>query len=326
MSLLEIDDVHVEYKPRGRAAVRAVAGVDLAVAPGQIVGLVGESGCGKSSLARVAVGLAPVSAGEVRFDGRPVTPLGWRRRLAAEVGLQMVFQNPYASLNPRRTVGDQLLDGVPTQLKAAAGRIRAAELLDRVGLPGSAAGRYPHQFSGGQRQRVAIARALAAEPRMIIADEPVTALDASAQAQIVNLLVELVRELQMGLLFISHDLALVHQIADVTAVMYLGKIVETAATRELWATPRHPYTQALIDAVPRITAEPQLPKPLSGEVPDPSNTPAGCRFAPRCSYAFDRCAIQPPMLDLDGRSVACWLNDPAIPPAARRRSATTKKE
>ncbi|HEX5594486.1 MAG TPA: ABC transporter ATP-binding protein [Micromonosporaceae bacterium] len=320
MSLLEINDVHVEYQPRGRAAVRAVAGVNLAVGPGQIVGLVGESGCGKSSLARVAVGLTPPTAGEVRFDGRPVTPLGWRRRPAAEVGLQMVFQNPYASLNPRRSVGDQLLDGA-AQVSGAARRARVADLLDRVGLPVNAADRYPHQFSGGQRQRLAIARALAAEPRMIIADEPVTALDASAQAQIVNLLVGLVRELEMGLLFISHDLALVHEIADVTAVMYLGKIVETAPTRRLWDTPRHPYTQALIDAVPRVSAEPQLPKTLAGEVPDPTNTPSGCRFAPRCAYAFDRCAAQPPTVDLGDRSVACWLNDPAI----NRQPATVRQ-
>ncbi|GAA1640034.1 ABC transporter ATP-binding protein [Catellatospora bangladeshensis] len=317
MTLLDIDGVHVEHKPRGRAPVRAVAGVDLSVAPGQIVGLVGESGCGKSSLARVAAGLTAPSAGEVRYAGRPVTPLGWRRRTADQVGLQMVFQNPYASLNPRRAVGEQLLDGVPAEVTGAARSARLNELLERVGMPAAAASRYPHQFSGGQRQRLAIARALAPQPRVIIADEPVTALDASSQAQVVNLLVGLVRELGMGMLFISHDLALVHEIADVTAVMYLGKIVETAPTRQLWAQPHHPYTRALIDAVPRISTEPVLPATLAGEVPDPANAPAGCRFAPRCPHAFDRCATEPPTVAIGpSAGVACWLHQPA-PQTAR---------
>ncbi len=315
-SLLRISDVQVEYRSRGSGRVRAVAGVSLDVAPGQIVGLVGESGCGKSSLARVAVGLTPPSAGEVSFAGRPITPLGWRRRPETEIGLQMVFQNPYASLNPRRTIGAQLLDGVPATVTGAARTARVIELLDRVGMPAEAADRYPHQFSGGQRQRLAIARALAPQPRMIIADEPVTALDASSQAQVVNLLVGLVRELDMGMLFISHDLALVHEIADVTAVMYLGRIVETAPTRELWRDPRHPYTRALIDAVPQIGPTPRLPATLAGEVPDPANAPTGCRFRPRCAHAFAPCGDQPPTLDLGGRSAACWLNDPATAPAA----------
>ena len=314
--LLRISDVEVEYRPRGRGPVRAVAGVSLDVAPGQIVGLVGESGCGKSSLARVAVGLAAPSAGTITFAGRPVTPLGWRRRAEDEVALQMVFQNPYASLNPRRTVGDQLLDGVPATVTGAARRSRVGELLDRVGMAASAADRYPHQFSGGQRQRLAIARALAPEPRMIIADEPVTALDASSQAQVVNLLVGLVRDLDMGMLFISHDLALVHEIADVTAVMYLGKIVETAPTRALWQAPRHPYTRALIDAVPQISVTPQLPKTLAGEVPDPGNAPTGCRFRPRCPHAFAACGEQPPTVQLGDRTAACWLVDPTVAPAA----------
>ncbi|WP_431882708.1 ABC transporter ATP-binding protein [Micromonospora gifhornensis] len=315
-SLLRISDVQVEYRSRGNGRVRAVAGVSLEVAPGQIVGLVGESGCGKSSLARVAVGLTPPSAGEVSFAGRPITPLGWRRRPETEIGLQMVFQNPYASLNPRRTIGAQLLDGVPATVTGAARTDRVIELLDRVGMPAEAADRYPHQFSGGQRQRLAIARALAPQPRMIIADEPVTALDASSQAQVVNLLVGLVRELDMGMLFISHDLALVHEIADVTAVMYLGRIVETAPTRDLWRDPRHPYTRALIDAVPQIGPTPRLPATLAGEVPDPANAPTGCRFRPRCAHAFAPCGDQPPTLDLGGRSAACWLNDPATAPAA----------
>ncbi|MGW1449234.1 oligopeptide/dipeptide ABC transporter ATP-binding protein, partial [Micromonospora sp. NPDC002411] len=253
-----------------------------------------------------------------RGADRPVTPLGWRPRSDAEVGLQMVFQNPYASLNPRRTIGSQLLDGVPATVTGAARRARVHELLDRVAMPASAADRYPHQFSGGQRQRLAIARALAPEPRMIIADEPVTALDASSQAQVVNLLVGLVRDLDMGMLFISHDLSLVHEIADVTAVMYLGRIVETAPTRELWRAPRHPYTRALIDAVPQIGPTPRLPAILAGEVPDPANAPTGCRFRPRCPHAFDRCVEQPPTVDLGDRSVACWLTDSAAAPTAAR--------
>ncbi|MGW4682407.1 ABC transporter ATP-binding protein [Micromonospora taraxaci] len=315
---LSFTDVEVEYRSRGRGRVRAVAGVNLEVLPGQIVGLVGESGCGKSSLARVAVGLSAPSAGTVRYADRPVTPLGWRPRSDAEVGLQMVFQNPYASLNPRRTIGSQLLDGVAATVTGVARRARVHELLDRVAMPSSAADRYPHQFSGGQRQRLAIARALAPEPQMIIADEPVTALDASSQAQVVNLLVGLVRDLDMGMLFISHDLSLVHEIADVTAVMYLGRIVETAPTRELWRAPRHPYTRALIDAVPQIGPTPRLPAILAGEVPDPANAPTGCRFRPRCPHAFDRCVEQPPTVDLGDRSVACWLTDSAAAPTAAR--------
>jgi peptide/nickel transport system ATP-binding protein len=306
--LLDIDELAVEYRSRARGAVRAVAGVSLSVAAGEIVGLVGESGCGKSSLARAAVGLTAPHAGTVRFDGRPVTPVRWAKRPAAEVGLQMVFQNPYASLNPRRRIGDQIADGLPATLPREQVRDRVAELLDRVGMGADTATKYPHQFSGGQRQRLAIARALAGEPSMIIADEPVTALDASSQAQVVNLLVRLVRELGMGMLFISHDLALVRQIADRTAVMYLGKVVEVAPTARLWSAPSHPYTRALIDAVPTIAARPELPAVLAGEVPDPANAPSGCRFRPRCPAAFESCVDEPALLSIGDRaSVACWL-------------------
>ncbi|HEY3504478.1 MAG TPA: ABC transporter ATP-binding protein [Actinocatenispora sp.] len=309
-ALLAIADVSVEYRSRERGAVRAVAGVSLDVAAGEIVGLVGESGCGKSSLARAAAGLTAPADGTISYAGRPVTPVGWRRRPAAEVGLQMVFQNPYASLNPRRRIGAQLADGLPAGVDR---RGRVAELLDLVGMPTGAADRYPHEFSGGQRQRLAIARALAPAPRLIIADEPVTALDASSAAQIVNLLVDLVRDTGTGLLFISHDLALVRQIADRTAVMYLGRIAEVAPTAELWGSPRHPYTRALIDAVPRISAEPVLPAVLAGEVPDPANAPTGCRFRPRCPYAMDDCVADPPVRVAGARTVACWLPDPTDP-------------
>jgi oligopeptide/dipeptide ABC transporter ATP-binding protein len=306
MSLLSMDDVSVEFRSAARGVVRAVAGVDLTVRAGEVVGLVGESGCGKSSLARAAAGLAAPSGGRIRFDGEPVVPVKWRRRPAAQTRLQMIFQDPYGSLNPRRTVGSQLLDGIPAELGGPDRQHRVIELLERVGMPARAATRYPHQFSGGQRQRLAIARALAAEPKMIIADEPVTALDASAQAQVVSLLLSLVRELDMGLLFISHDLALVHEIADRTAVMYLGRIVELAPTRQLMATPRHPYTQALVRAIPQISATPTLPVALLGEVPDGANIPTGCRFRPRCPHAQQVCLTEPELRPALESLVACW--------------------
>jgi peptide/nickel transport system ATP-binding protein len=215
MSALELRDVEVEYSRRGGPKVRAVAGASLTVERGQIVGLVGESGCGKSSLARAAVGLVKPAAGTVRFEGREVTPLTRRARPRELVRLQLVFQNPYSSLNPRRKVGSQVADG----LRGDRRRARVAELLELVGLSPGAAGRYPHQFSGGQRQRIAIARALAADPSVIVLDEPLASLDASAQAQVANLLVRLSRELSLSLLLISHDLAIVRHVADAVSVM-----------------------------------------------------------------------------------------------------------
>ncbi|MBD7918609.1 ABC transporter ATP-binding protein [Cellulomonas sp. Sa3CUA2] len=308
MSLLEIRDVEVEFRSRSRGTVRAVDGVSLDVERGQVVGLVGESGCGKSSLARAVVGLEPVTTGTVLLDGAPVAPLRWRRRSAHDVRMQMVFQNPYGSLNPRRTIGSQLRDGLRTPAAATDPDGEVRRLLDLVGLDEDAAQRYPHQFSGGQRQRVVIARALAADPDVLVADEPVTALDASSQAQVVNLLVRLVRELGLGMLFISHDLALVHEIADVTAVMYLGRIVESGPTDQVWASPQHPYTRALIDALPRISAQPTLPVGLRGEVPDAARIPTGCRFRPRCPRAMDVCTGEPPVVQIGQQWSACWLH------------------
>jgi peptide/nickel transport system ATP-binding protein len=311
VSALELTDVEVVYQRRHRSPVRAVAGASISVEQGQIVGLVGESGCGKSTLARAAVGLVAPTAGTVSFQGRPVVPLGRRSRSAELARLQMVFQDPMSSLNPRRTVGSQLadaldnLDLVPRAQRAA----RVTELLEQVGLSASARNRYPHQFSGGQRQRIAIARALAAEPSVIVLDEPLSALDASAQAQVANLLVQLCRSLNIGMLLISHDLAIVNQIADEVAVMYLGLIVEQAPTGELWRSPRHPYTEALIGAIPHADGLKSQPTILPGEVPDPAAPPAGCRFHTRCPLVFDRCRTEvPPLVSVEpGRTQACWL-------------------
>ena len=311
MSALELTDVEVVYQRRHRTPVRAVAGASISVERGQIVGLVGESGCGKSTLARAAVGLVAPTAGTVSFHGRPVTPLHRRSRSADLARLQMVFQDPQSSLNPRRTVASQLadaldiLDLIPRRQRAD----RVVQLLEQVGLSAGARGRYPHQFSGGQRQRIAIARALAADPSVIVLDEPLSALDASAQAQVANLLVQLCRTLDLGMLLISHDLAIVNQIADEVAVMYLGLIVEQAPTGELWRSPRHPYTEALIGAIPHADGMRTQPTILRGEVPDPAAPPAGCRFHTRCPLAFDRCRTEvPPLVRVEpGRTQACWL-------------------
>jgi oligopeptide/dipeptide ABC transporter ATP-binding protein len=316
---LELRDVEVVYERRGRERVRAVAGASLTVQRGQIVGLVGESGCGKSSLARAAVGLTRPSAGTVVFEGREVKPLTRRARPRELARLQMVFQNPYSSLNPRRKVGSQLGDALDAlDLAPRRGRrARVQELLDLVGLVPSAATRYPHQFSGGQRQRLAVARALAANPSVLVLDEPLASLDASAQAQVANLLVDLSRELELSLLLISHDLAIVRHVADVVSVMYLGLMVETGPTQPLWSVPLHPYTEALIGAVPHPDGRGFLPEALPGEVPDPAHPPVACRFHPRCPYAFDRCRQEdPPLLRVaSGRTAACWLQSEGAPPA-----------
>jgi peptide/nickel transport system ATP-binding protein len=295
MSLLEIKDLEVVYNVRGRDPVRAVAGASLSVEAGQIVGLVGESGCGKSTLARAAVGLTKVAGGEVLFDGKPLPPLRRRARTPWAARVQMVFQNPYASLNPRRRIGSQIEDGLRLAgIDAADRKQRAGALLEEVGLPASAVGRYPHQFSGGQRQRIAIARALAADPAVILLDEPLSSLDASAQAQVANLLSELAHRRRLGLVLISHDLGIVHHVADTVSVMYLGQVVEIGSTHELWERPQHPYTEALIGAVPHADGAGELPEALPGEVPDPANPPPGCRFHPRCPLAFDRCRVEEP--------------------------------
>ncbi|MFC8131869.1 ABC transporter ATP-binding protein [Streptomyces sp. NPDC057302] len=302
MTLLSIDDLVVEHRSPGRPAVRAVAGAGLTVAPGEVVGLVGESGCGKSTLARAVCGLHAAAGGSITFDGRPVTPLGLRRRELT--GIQMVFQDPYASLNPRRRVGEQIADGLRVRSGAPD---TPADLLERVGLPRSFAARHPHELSGGQRQRVAIARALAARPRLLIGDEPISALDASAQSQVATLMRDLAVDAGAGLLFISHDLSVVRLIADRTAVMYLGKIVEVGETSALWASPQHPYTQALLRAIPHPDGLGTLPAELAGDVPDPADPPSGCRFHPRCPHAIELCRLKEP----DFGPAACWLKAPS---------------
>jgi oligopeptide/dipeptide ABC transporter ATP-binding protein len=321
VSVLELRDLRVDYVRRDGVVLHAVVGASLAVESGEIVGLVGETGCGKSSLARAAAGLIPTSGGEVRFEGEPVHPLGRGARPRRETRLQLVFQNPYGSLNPRRRIGDQVGDG----LAAAGRRHRVIELLERVGLSADVAERHPHQLSGGQRQRVAIARALAAEPSVIILDEPLSALDASVQAQVANLLAVLARELGTAMLLISHDLAIVRHIAHRTAVMYLGEIVETAPTAQLWQVPLHPYTRALISAIPTPDGSGHLPEVLSGEVPDPGRPPTGCRFHPRCPHTMDRCRMQaPPLMSFDGGiDVACWLHESGVAESPETRAAET---
>ena len=312
MTALELVDVEVTYKRPDGTPVRAVAGVSLTVNPGEIVGLVGETGCGKSSLARAACGLTPPSAGTVHFEGRPVRALSGRGRAVEDIGLQMVFQNPYNSLNPRRRIGDQVTDGLRRRDQGGGQQpLSVTTLLDRVGLTPEMAMRFPHQLSGGQRQRAALARALAARPSVIILDEPLSALDVSVQAQVANLLRRLADELDVGMLLISHDLAIVHEVADRTAVMYLGRIVETAPTRDLWTRPLHPYSVALIGAIPTVEHVGRLPEALTGEVPDPAQPPPGCRFHPRCPRVLDKCRSEDPALQHGGlRSVACWLVGP----------------
>jgi oligopeptide/dipeptide ABC transporter ATP-binding protein len=295
--------------PRGGRA-QALRGVSLGVRRGEVLGIVGESGCGKSTLARLLVGLDRPDAGEVRFDGVALGALRGAARRTFHRRAQMVFQDPYGSLNPRLTVGEALSEAlrvhrvVPREQVAA----RVAALLEQVQLPRAAAARRPHEFSGGQRQRVGIARALAVQPEMIVADEPVSALDVSVQAGVVNLFAELRASLGLTLVFITHDLRLVRHLTERVAVMYLGLVVEEGPTASVFAAPRHPYTRALISAVPRLEpGAPERPPPLSGEVPSPLAPPSGCAFHPRCPVAVARCAAEAPVLREVGWPVACHL-------------------
>ncbi|MGD0809294.1 MAG: ABC transporter ATP-binding protein [Acidimicrobiales bacterium] len=319
--LLAVDDVDVAYARRGQAPVRAVIGASITVAAGEIVGLVGESGCGKSTLGRAAVGLVAPSAGEVRYRGEVVEAMGRATRPPRLRSLQMVFQDPYASLNPRRRIGRQVADairlGTRAKLDDAEAQARVAGLLERVGLSANIAHRYPHEFSGGQCQRIAIARVLATDPSCVVADEPISSLDASAQAQIANLLAGIVADSGLGMLFISHDLSVVRKIAHRTVVMYLGRIVETGPTEPIWSAPAHPYTRALIAAVPVPGARSGLATELRGDVPNPARPPSGCRFHPRCPDVIDRCRTEdpPPVEVVPGWQSLCLLTKPRPAPA-----------
>ncbi len=292
--------------------VRAVDGVSLTLRQGEILGLVGESGCGKSTLGRTILQLLPASEGTVVLGGRNLTALRGAELRAARADFQMIFQDPYASLNPRMTVFDTLAEAIRAHHVLPAGELpaRVAALMEKVGLAPRYQRKYPHEFSGGQRQRIAIARALAVEPKLIVADEPVSALDVSIQAQIINLLAKLSRELGLTLVFISHDLAVVRHIADRIAVMYLGKIVELGSAAEVFDRPLHPYTQALVSAVP--VPDPAREKlrqrvVLAGDPPSPLNPPSGCAFHPRCQFAVEACKATVPALEAisPGREVAC---------------------
>ena len=293
---------------RQTSVVHAVDGVSFEIGPGQTMALVGESGCGKSTLGRLLLRLLDATAGKVWFNGEDLMMLAPHDMRARRRELQMIFQDPYSSLNPRMTVEQTLVEPLALHgLARGRHRERAAELLDLVGLAPQYLQRYPHEFSGGQRQRIGIARALAVEPKLIVCDEPVSALDVSIQAQVVNLLQDLQRRLGLAYVFIAHDLAVVKHIASHVAVMYMGQIVEYADKRSLFAEPRHPYTQALLSAIP--LPEPGLKRArilLQGDVPNPMNPPSGCRFRTRCLHAREICAQQVPDLEeLAGHSVAC---------------------
>jgi oligopeptide/dipeptide ABC transporter ATP-binding protein len=275
----------------GRAvgSVQAVDGVDLDIYPGEVVGLVGESGCGKSTLGRVLLGLLPADEGTVTFNGRDVVGAKGADLRALRREMQLVFQDPFSSLDPRATVGDSIAEGLRAHgVPAGRRRQRVQEVLDLVGLESYHARRYPHQFSGGQRQRIGIARALAVEPRFLVADEPVSALDVSIQSQILNLLRDLQSRLDFTLLFVAHDLAVVEHLCDRVAVMYLGQIAEIGTRDRVFGTPEHPYTEALLSAIP--IADPEAPRirhPLKGELPSLINPPSGCRFHTRCPIAVE---------------------------------------
>jgi oligopeptide transport system ATP-binding protein len=321
--VLRVKDLRVSFKRKAESIFRpappplvAVNGVDLDIGKGESVGLVGESGCGKSTLSRAIMQLVKPASGEVEFEGVDLCRLGEAELRPYRRHIQMVFQDPFSSLNPRLTAGQavaepMIVHGLAPEREVAA---KVAEQFALVGLNPGMLGRYPHEFSGGQRQRVGIARALAANPKLLICDEPVSSLDVSIQAQIVNLFEELRGRLGLAYLFVSHDLAVVRHLSDRIAVMYLGRIVELADKDDLYRRPVHPYTQLLIETIPttnRALEKLRPPTRLRGELPSPLNPPAGCPFHPRCPQVMDVCRTQPPPLTRrhDGRQVACHLPD-----------------
>lgn len=313
---------------RVTARVHAVDDISFSIQTGKTLGLVGESGCGKSTVGRTVLGLTPPTSGEVYFQGRRIDTLGRRQMREVRRSMQVIFQDPYSSLNARMTVGDIVAEplinfGLGNSTER---RQRVSELLDQVGLPRDAIERFPSEFSGGQRQRIGIARALAPKPKVIICDEPVSALDVSVQAQVINLLNDLQEEFGISYLFVAHDLAVVEHISHRVGVMYLGKIVEIAEKHSLFSTPQHPYTEALISAVP-------FPDPakaserivLKGDVPSPLSPPTGCRFHTRCPYAFERCRVEEPALRevKPAHFAACHLRDDDL--TTRGKDGTTSE-
>ena len=293
--------------------VHAVTDVDLSIAEGEVVGLVGESGCGKSTLGRVVAGIHPPSAGSVRFRGHSLGELKGKDAREATLKVQMIFQDPFASLNPRMRVAEiigeaPVFHGIVSRNETAD---FVAATMRRVGLDPAFGKRFPHQFSGGQRQRVGIARALAVQPDFLVCDEAIAALDVSIQAQILNLFMDLREELGLTYLFISHDLGVVEHVSDRVVIMYLGRVVEAASTEELFARPNHPYTQALLAEVPRVSATKRSFTAIKGEIPSPIDPPPGCHFHPRCPHAFERCRVERPVLKpvVAGHVSACHLND-----------------
>ncbi|GAA1607720.1 ABC transporter ATP-binding protein [Actinoplanes couchii] len=314
--LMEIEDLRVEFTGSAGRRVRAVRDVDLTIYEGETLGLVGESGCGKSTLGRAMVRVTEPTGGAIRYLGADITKLRGTVFRKTRADLQMVFQDPFGSLNPRRSIADIVAE--PLLRARGTGRDEARkivdDLLDQVGLGREAGTRKPHEFSGGQRQRIGIARALAPSPRFVVADEPVSALDVSIQAQVINLLSDLIRERGLTMLFISHDLGVVRHIADRIAVMYLGQIIEIASRDDFFAGPAHPYGEALLSSVPALSKEPRRERiELTGELPDPADPPAGCTFHTRCRYATDMCRTEAPVLRevQPGREVRCHL--PLIP-------------
>ncbi|MCP8936959.1 ATP-binding cassette domain-containing protein [Alsobacter sp. SYSU M60028] len=313
--LLEVQGLTKHYAgPHGRT-LRALQDVSFTLAEGEVLGVVGESGCGKSTLGRAVLRLTEPTSGSIRFAGEELTGLSRHAMTKRRRDMQMVFQDPFGSLNPRHRVST--IVGEPLVVHGVAGvKARVAELLDMVGLPPDSGSRFPHEFSGGQRQRIAIARALALSPKLLVADEPVSALDVSIQSQIINLIAELRRKLSLSMIFISHDLSVIRHVSDRIAVMYLGRIVETGDAADIFARPAHPYTQALLSAVPTAPGQPKRERiVLEGDLPDPSAPPPGCAFHGRCRHAMPRCAVDIPALvprrvGDDVALAACHLYEP----------------
>jgi oligopeptide/dipeptide ABC transporter ATP-binding protein len=321
--LLEVRDLRMHFPVREGILLRtnkfnrAVDGVSLDIKPGETVGLVGESGCGKSTLGRCIARLYNPTTGSIRFEGEDITHLGGRSLLRFRQDIQMIFQDPMESLNSRHTVGDILEE--PLIVQKIGDRVsrkrRVRELLEIVGLPARSVTRYPFEFSGGQRQRIGIARSIALNPKLVICDEPVSALDVSIQSQILNLLVDLQKEFNLSYLFIAHDLAVVKHISDRLLIMYLGKIAETVDGQHVYQDPRHPYTQSLISAIPVPDPHREVKRDIiSGDVPSPIDPPSGCTFHPRCPHVMDICKHEPPVLrEIDSvgidHQVSCHLMD-----------------